>query len=107
MEQMRQRLPIEGHDWGIKIGLNEGAVLAVNAGERLDYFGQNVNIAARVQGLAQAGEIWLTESVYTAPAIAETLAQHGYGVRQQSALLKGIGEQTLVYQCQGERGEAR
>jgi class 3 adenylate cyclase len=99
MEQMRQRLQTEGRDWGIKIGLNEGSVLAVNADERLDYFGQNVNIAARVQGLAQAGEIWLTESIYQAPTIAETLAQHGYRTRQQSALLKGVGEQMLVYQC--------
>ncbi|MBN1890517.1 MAG: adenylate/guanylate cyclase domain-containing protein [Thermoflexales bacterium] len=101
MEHMRQRLQSEGRDWGIKIGLNEGSVLAVNADDRLDYFGQNVNIAARVQGLAQAGEIWLTEPVYEAPTIAETLVQHGYRARQQSALLKGIGEQTLVYQCQG------
>ena len=33
---------------------------------RLDYFGQNIKIAARVQSLAQVGEIWLTEPVYRA-----------------------------------------
>ena len=32
----------------LKIGLHRGAVIAVTLNERLDYFGQNVNIAARV-----------------------------------------------------------
>ena len=37
--------------------------------ERLDYFGQTVNIAARVQNLAQADEIWLSQEVYDAEGV--------------------------------------
>ena len=40
---------------GLKIGLHAGACLAVTLNDRLDYFGQTVNIAARVQALAGAG----------------------------------------------------
>jgi class 3 adenylate cyclase len=99
IEQMRQRLQAQGHDWGIKIGLSEGAVLAVNADERLDYFGQNVNVAARVQGLAQSGEIWMTDTVYATPGVADALERHDYVSRQQVAMLKGVGDRTVVYQC--------
>ena len=37
----------------LKIGIHEGPCLAVMLNDRLDYFGQTVNIAARVQGLAR------------------------------------------------------
>ena len=47
----------------------EGAALAVNAEARLDYFGQTVNIAARVQALAASGEIWMTEPVLAAEGV--------------------------------------
>src|SRR6202795_2222123 len=36
----------------VKIGIHEGPCLAVMLNERQDYFGQTVNIAARVQGLS-------------------------------------------------------
>ncbi len=99
IEQLNERLQREGYETGIKIGLNEGPVLAVNADDRLDYFGQNVNVAARVQGLAQAGEIWLTEQIFDNPQVAELLGSSGYRVRKQSAMLRGVAQPTMVYQC--------
>ena len=44
-------------DLVLKIGMHEGPCLAVTLNERLDYFGQTVNIAARVQGLADSRSI--------------------------------------------------
>ena len=41
-----------GEDLLLKIGIHEGPCIAVNLNERQDYFGQTVNIASRVQGLA-------------------------------------------------------
>ncbi len=53
--------------------------VAINCGEvRLehgDVFGEPVNIAARVEGLADAGEVYLTESVYLAMNKAEVPSQ--------------------------------
>lgn len=40
----------------IKLGLYSGPCFAAEANGRLDYFGQSVNIAARLQGLAGRGE---------------------------------------------------
>ena len=48
---------------GLKVGLHAGPALAINAGQTLDYFGQTANIAARVQGLADAGEICLSRAL--------------------------------------------
>ena len=55
-------------DFILKIGVHRGAAIAVTLNERLDYFGQTVNIAARVQNLADGDEICITEEVYGAPA---------------------------------------
>lgn len=88
----------DGHDLGLKVGLHEGPALAVNADDRLDYFGQTVNIAARVQGLAEAGEIWHTESMLQAPGVEELLRSHGYGQSAHSVSLKGVGAPVSVRQ---------
>jgi class 3 adenylate cyclase len=87
-------------DMGIKVGLHSGSALAVKANEALDYFGQTVNIAARVQGLAEVGEIWITESVYEAKDTPRILAANGYSIEKQSAQLRGIEQPTIVYKCE-------
>ncbi len=88
----------DGHELGLKVGLHEGPALAVNADDRLDYFGQTVNIAARVQGLAEAGEIWHTESMLQAPGVEELLRSHGFGESAHSVSLKGVGAPVSVRQ---------
>src|SRR5437868_4670419 len=47
----------------LKMGIHEGSCLAVILNEQQDYFGQTVNIASRVQGLAASRSIMVTESV--------------------------------------------
>ena len=58
----------------LKIGVHKGAAIAVTLNERLDYFGQTVNIAARVQNLADADEIFVSQDVYEATGVREELA---------------------------------
>ena len=55
----------------IKIGIHEGPCLAVTLNDRLDYFGQTVNIAARVQGLAHERAIFATKPVVEHPQVAK------------------------------------
>jgi class 3 adenylate cyclase len=88
------------YDMGIKIGLHTGSALAVKANEALDYFGQTVNIAARVQSLANVGEIWITESVYEAEVVPGILAANGYKTEKQSAQLRGVEHPLIVYKCE-------
>jgi len=82
-------------DFILKIGVHRGASIAVTLNERLDYFGQTVNIAARVQNLADGDEICITEEVYRAPAVAEIIAP--YPVAKSEAELKGVSKAMSVY----------
>ena len=82
-------------DFILKIGIHRGATIAVTLNDRLDYFGQTVKIASRVQNLAGGDEICLTEEVRQAPGVEEALAP--YAVRRAEAELKGVGQTTPVY----------
>jgi class 3 adenylate cyclase len=82
-------------DFILKIGVHRGASIAVTLNERLDYFGQTVNIAARVQNLADGDEICITEEVYGAPGVAEIIAP--YPVTKSQAELKGVSKAMSVY----------
>jgi class 3 adenylate cyclase len=82
-------------DFILKIGVHRGASIAVTLNERLDYFGQTVNIAARVQNLADGDEICLTEEVFRAPEVADIIAP--YEVTRTEAELKGVSKPMPVY----------
>src|ERR1044072_8123053 len=60
-------------DLTVKIGLHEGPCLAVMLNERVEYSGQPVNIAARVQGLCQSRSIFATRPVVEEPQAARLL----------------------------------
>ncbi len=82
----------------LKIGIHEGPCLAVMLNDRLDYFGQTVNIAARVQGLAMSHSIFATEPIISHPAAAALLAQAGLVPVQQRHALRGIADEVTVYE---------
>ncbi|MEW5854610.1 MAG: adenylate/guanylate cyclase domain-containing protein [Myxococcota bacterium] len=44
----------------LRVGVHIGPVYAATANKLIDYFGQTVNIAARLQGTAQGGEVVMT-----------------------------------------------
>ncbi len=82
-------------DFVLKIGLHRGAAIAVTLNERLDYFGQTVNIAARVQNLAGGDEIWMTAEVHAAPGVDTVLAP--LAVQRSEAELKGVAGAVPLY----------
>ena len=51
---------------GIKLGINAGACYVVTANGALDYFGQTVNVASRLQHLASSGELVLPRDLFDA-----------------------------------------
>jgi class 3 adenylate cyclase len=85
-------------DLAVKIGIHEGPCLAVMLNERQDYFGQTVNIAARVQGLATSQAIYATGPVIDAPAVASILEKEAISPIQKQAALRGIADKVLVYE---------
>ncbi|PJK31283.1 hypothetical protein CVT23_02145 [Minwuia thermotolerans] len=74
----------------VKIGIHTGACLAVTLNRRLDYFGQTVNLAARLQDQSRGGDIVFSEAVRADPtvrALADALSP-----THECAELRGIDE---------------
>jgi class 3 adenylate cyclase len=82
----------------LKIGVHKGPLIAVNLNDRLDYFGQTVNIAARVQGLAEADEICVTDDVYAYPGVAQLLGETV--AVPEGNRLKGVAREMRVRRMQ-------
>ena len=69
--------------------------MAVTDNERIDYFGQSVNIAARVQALADANEVCITADVYNSPGVSDALKAHH--IVPDDVLVKGVIEKLHIY----------
>jgi class 3 adenylate cyclase len=89
---------------GLKIGLHAGACLAVTLNERLDYFGQTVNIAARIQALAGADEIFVTDDVLSLAGAWELVAD--LEIERSAVQLKGIAGDVEVHRLRGAAVDA-
>jgi class 3 adenylate cyclase len=81
----------------LKIGIHEGPCLAVSLNERQDYFGQTVNIASRVQGLAISRSILATAPVIDNPQSANLLGG-GEKPKAQHHMLRGVGSEVAIYE---------
>src|ERR1700712_3844550 len=86
------------HDLVLKIGIHEGPCLAVMLNDRQDYFGQTVNIAARVQGLSTSQAIHVTSPIIEASAVAAILTKAAITPIQKQAALRGIADKIVVYE---------
>ena len=87
-----------GHELLLKIGIHEGPCLAVVLNDRQDYFGTTVNIASRVQGLADSRSILATGPVVQHPQASNLLATSGLSPVPQRRALRGIAEELAVYE---------
>lgn len=81
----------------VKIGLHRGPTIAVTSNRSVDYFGRTVNIAARVQGAARAGEVLMTSTFRHDPTVAAELEARSQNVDRRVAQFKGIAEATEVF----------
>ena len=97
---LRMRTSVRGikDDLTIKIGIHEGPCLAVTLNDRLDYFGQTVNIAARVQGLADSQAILVTKPVVDNPQVSKLLENSKLAPEAQHATLRGVADKMTIYQ---------
>jgi class 3 adenylate cyclase len=97
-EAMRELNTAHGRqDLLLKIGIHEGPCLAVLLNDRQDYFGQTVNVASRVQGMADATAIIVTEAVVQHAQVARLLEQSGLQPTPRHAALRGLTREVTVY----------
>ena len=81
----------------LKIGVHEGPCIAVTLNERQDYFGSTVNIASRVQGLANSQSIFATGAVVDDAKTIDLLKSKALTPQSHNASLRGIEREVLVY----------
>ena len=72
----------------VKLGVHAGPCVVTSANELLDYFGTTVNLAARVQGQSQGGDVVVLSQLLATPDVARIAD----GVRREeySATLAGL-----------------
>ena len=85
----------------LKLGLFSGPCFAITANGVLDYFGQSVNTAARLQGQAGSGEIVMPET--TADAMTARGLLGAFTVRERATVaLKGVEGTMAIARVSGE-----
>ena len=90
LRQHNEQLDDDGDKLEVRVAINTGEVYFAND----DVLGEPVNIAARLEGIAEAGEVYFTESTYLAMNRAEApSAEVG------EKLFKGIPYPIKVYQA--------
>jgi class 3 adenylate cyclase len=86
-------------DLALNIGVHEGPCLAVVLDERQDYFGQTVNVASRVQALADPSAILATKPIIESANVADILAEAGAtATPRQASSLRGVKEAVAIYE---------
>ena len=99
MREAMNRLNSEHHceDFLLKIGVHEGPCLAVTLNDRQDYFGQTVNIASRVQAIADQHAILATASVVDDEGVRGLLRDSGMELVRRAAVIRGVERDVPVY----------
>ncbi len=97
---LHERFERSGDDHGpgairLRISINTGVCIAVNLNSNIDYFGNTVNLAAKLQRIAGPGEVVLSPSAWAAPGVAALAAERGLAFEPVDFFYEALGE-TLV-----------
>lgn len=74
----------------LRISLNTGPCIAVRLNSNADFFGGTVNIAAKLQALAEGYQIAISEATYAAPGAAAFLSEQGAHLEQLEYTSKAL-----------------
>lgn len=77
----------------LKIGLHFGPCLAVNLNDRLDYFGSAVNMAARIEGQCEGGDVVISEMMFEQPGVAALIAEAKLQPEHFRRTLRGLARE--------------
>ena len=84
----------------LRVTLNTGSCLAVNLNSNIDYFGNTVNLGAKIQSIAGAGQIGFTESVYADSDVRKFLEENKLSVEKLNFEMKWAKKTTSVYRVE-------
>jgi hypothetical protein len=75
----------------VRVSLHRGHCLAVNLDSSIDYFGQAVNVTAKLQNFTGSGEMTLSESFAGEHSVNRYLSEKGYTKNFAQAMISGAG----------------
>jgi len=81
----------------VKVSIHYGPCFLFRLNDILDYFGSTVNLAARLQGHCEGGEVTLSAKMIDDPAVRATLKSYKLVAEQASKNFKGFDEEIEVY----------
>lgn len=76
----------------LRVSINTGPCIAVRLNAGADFFGGTVNIAAKLQSLADAYQVAMSQSTYAAPGVADYLEDRGAALEDLSYSSKALKE---------------
>ncbi|MCB9559075.1 MAG: adenylate/guanylate cyclase domain-containing protein [Kofleriaceae bacterium] len=76
----------------LRISINTGPCIAVRLNAAIDYFGNAVNVAAKLQAAAEAWQVAVSEATLAAPGVAAWLAGQGAALEDVDLDVKGLVE---------------
>jgi class 3 adenylate cyclase len=85
----------------LRAGFHAGPCIAMRANDRIDYFGTTINLASRLQALADAGEVTMARSVAEWPAVARRLESLTTATTLEALELKGFPQRIDVVRICG------
>ena len=89
--------PSDGEvELAIRIGLHNGSSISVTLNGRIDYYGSAVNLAARLEGQGNGGQITMSAAFVDDPAVQGLLP--AFEVSQRQVELKGFEEPVTIFQ---------
>ncbi len=74
----------------LRISINSGTCIAVRLNAAIDYFGHAVNLAAKLQALAEAWQIAMSESTVNVSGVADWIVSQGGTLEDAQITLKGV-----------------
>lgn len=87
----REDLPIR-----VRVSLNTGPCIAVNLNTGMDYFGNTVNVAAKLQAFAGAGQTAFSGTTLEQPGVRAVLDEHRATLTEERYRVPGASDDTLV-----------
>ena len=84
----------------LKASLHAGPCLAVNANDRLDFFGTTINLAARMVSRCQGGDLVVSDELYNRPEMRDFLKQCNTTPEPSDVRFRGFNEPRRVWRVE-------
>lgn len=90
----------DGRKIVLKLGMHTGPCIAVNANDKLDYFGTTVNLAQRAQSQSLGRDLVLTQPLFERDGVRKLLKDAGIKIESFEAEVKGFSKKIPLTRAQ-------